>query len=195
MALTFPLQIPTTIGIESIELTAMNAVALSQSPFTFSQQVVSYPGERWAVNVSIPPLRRDVMAAWKAFLVSLRGQTGTFLMGDPDYQDGPRGGATACTVTGTAGSSSPTVALTGTLLAGDYIQIGIGSSARLHMVLADQTGNGTLEIWPSLRQNYTSANTVLDTPKGHFRLAGPSSSWSINNQNAYGLSFTAVEVL
>ena len=85
MAISYPLATPTTIGIESIELRAVNAVAISQSPFTYQQQVISHGGQKWEASVSIPPVRRDLAAPWKAMLTALKGQTGTFLLGDPDY--------------------------------------------------------------------------------------------------------------
>ena len=85
--------------------------------------------------------------------------------------------------------------MTGTLKAGDYIQLGSGSSAKLHQVLVDQTGSGSLEIWPDLRDDYTSAAVVFNNAKGLFRLSSNISSWSINNTSTYGISFDAVEVL
>ena len=51
MALSYPLDTPTTIGIESIELRAVNAVAVSQSPFTYKQQVVSHGGQKWEASL------------------------------------------------------------------------------------------------------------------------------------------------
>jgi len=195
MAITFPLSLPTSIGIESIELRAVNAVATSQSPFTYRQQIVAHQGQRWEASVTVASnIRRDLAAPWKAFLTALKGPTGTFLLGDPDYAT-PRGDVSACTLTGTAGSESPTVAMTGSLLAGDYIQLGSGATAKLHQVLVDQTGNGTLEIWPGLRDDYTGATVTFTAPKGLFRLATNLSSWAINNSSAYGISFEAVEVL
>jgi hypothetical protein len=92
MALVFPLSTPTTIGIASIELTATNAVAVSRSPFTFSQQVHTYPGQMWSASVTIPPLRKEFVEPWVAMLLGLRGQTGTFLLGDPNNV-APRGTA------------------------------------------------------------------------------------------------------
>ena len=85
MSITYPLSLPTSIGIESIELRAVNAVATSQSPFTYKQQIVAHQGQRWEASVSVPAVRRDLAAPWKAFLTSLKGQQGTFLLGDPDY--------------------------------------------------------------------------------------------------------------
>lgn len=194
MAISYPLNTPTTIGIESIELRAVNAVAVSQSPFTYKQQVVSHGGQKWEASVSIPSVRRDLAADWKALLLALKGQTGTFLLGDPDYAT-PRGDVSSCTLTGTAGDSTVTVTMTGTLKAGDYIQLGTGASSRLHQVLIDQTGDGSLEIWPDLRSTYTSESVTFNNAKGVFRLSNNITSWSINNASSYGISFEAVEAI
>lgn len=84
MTISYPLNTPTNIGIANITLSAENAVALSQSPFTFQQQVVAHPGQRWAASVSLPPMKRQDAEYWIAFLLSLKGQIGTFLLGDPN---------------------------------------------------------------------------------------------------------------
>jgi len=194
MAISYPISTPSTIGIESITLRAVNAVATSQSPFTYKQQIVSHGGQRWEASITIPAVRRDTAADWKAFLVALKGQQGTFLLSDPDYAT-PRGDVSACTLSGSTGDESVTVVMTGTLKAGDYIQLGSGSGAKLHQVLVDQTGNGTLEIWPALRDDYTSASVTFNNAKGVFRLATNVSEWSINNSSAYGITFEAVEAI
>ena len=198
MAISYPLDTPTSIGIENIQLHAVNAVATSQSPFTYKQQVIAHTGQKWEASVSIPSTRRDKSAQWKAMLVALKGQTGTFLLGDPDYVT-PRGTVTgSVAITGSAGDESVTVDFASgsdSLLAGDYIQLGAGANAKLHQVLLDQTGDGTLEIWPALRSDYTSETAVTNSPKGVFRLNQNVSTWSINNASFYGISFEAVEVI
>jgi len=194
MALSYPLATPTTIGIESIELRAVNAVAVSQSPFTYKQQIVSHGGQKWEASVNIPSVHRDKAAEWKAMLVGLKGQQGTFLLGDPDYAT-PQGTVSSCVLTGDAGDDNATVVMTGTLKAGDYIQLGTGSGAKLHQVLLDQDGDGTIQIWPSLRSTYSSATVTFNSPKGVFRLATNMTSWSINNASIYGISFEAVEAV
>jgi len=194
MALSYPLATPTTIGIESIELRAVNAVAVSQSPFTYKQQVISHNGQKWEASVNIPSVHRDKAAEWKAMLVGLKGQAGTFLLGDPDYAT-PQGTVSSCVLSGNAGEDNATVVMTGTLKAGDYIQLGGGSSAKLHQVLLDQDGDGTIQIWPSLRSTYSSATVTFNSPKGVFRLATNMTSWSINNASIYGISFEAVEAV
>jgi len=205
MAISYPLSTPTTIGIESIEIRAVNAVATSQSPFTYKQQIVAHQGQRWEASVSIPLVRRDLAAEWKAFLTALKGPTGTFLLGDPDYAT-PRG--LAATFPGTpviTSQSGETISVTGAspnktgwLLAGDYIQIGTGSSATLHQVLQDANTNSSgvvsLEVWPGLRST-RSESLVLSSPKGLFRLASNASSWSINSSSAYSINFEAVEAI
>jgi hypothetical protein len=194
MALSYPLATPTTIGIESIELRAVNAVAVSQSPFTYKQQIVSHGGQKWEASVNIPSVHRDKAAEWKAMLVGLKGQTGTFLLGDPDYAT-PQGTVSSCVLSGNVGDETASVVMTGTLKAGDYIQLGSGASSKLHQVLLDQDGDGTIEIWPSLRSDYTSSTVVFNSPKGVFRLGTNMTSWSINNASIYGISFEAVEAV
>jgi hypothetical protein len=195
MAISYPLDTPTTVGFESIQLRAFNAVATSQSPFTYKQQVIAHTGQKWEASVSIPSVLRDLAEPWAAFLTALKGQRGTFLLGDP-LGATPRGTVSGTvTLTGNAGDESVDVVMTGSLLAGDYIQLGGDSSAKLHKVLVDQTGSGTLEIWPALRTNYTSANVTYTNAKGVFRLNQNVSSWQITNANSYGISFEAVEAI
>ena len=192
--LTYPLSTPTTIGIESVEIRAKNTVAISESPFTYKQQIVDFGGQKWEASVNIPPVRRDLAAEWKAFLTALKGPVGTFLLGDPDYAT-PRGTVSSCTLTGSAGDETVSVTMTGSLLAGDYIQLGSGFNSKLHQVLVDQTGSGNLEIWPALRVDYTSATVTFNNPKGVFRLSSNVTSWAINNSSVYGISFDAVEAI
>jgi len=194
LAISYPLALPTSIGIAQISLSANNAVSLVQSPFTFQQQVIRHPGQRWTASVTIPPVRRDLAEPWVAFLLALNGPVGTFLLGDPNAK-APRGTATSATITGAAGSSSPTITMTGTLLAGDYIQIGSAGTSTLHKVLVDRNGTGTIEIWPALRSSVTTATVTLTNTVGRFRLSGTQQSFNINDSSVYGISFDAVEVV
>lgn len=194
MAITYPLTLPTSIGIANITLYANNAVAISQSPFTFQQQIIQHAGQRWTASVSIPPVRRDLAEPWNAFLLALNGPVGTFLLGDPNAKT-PRGTASTATLTGTAGSSSPTITMTGTLLAGDYIQLGSNGTSTLHKVLVDRSGSGNLEIWPKLRSSVTGATVTLNNTVGRFRLSNTQQSFSIDSASIYGISFDCVEAL
>lgn len=210
MAIAYPLTIPTTIGIEQIELRANNVVAVSESPFTFVQQTVVHQGQRWEASVTIPPVRRDLAEPWIAFLLSLKGRRGTFYLGDPNMVT-PRGtvlSTTSVTLDSAAAAGDTTVAITKSagpvktnfLRAGDYIQLGTDSSRTLHKVLTDvdldANGDATVDIWPHVRSTVSSGTSVVhQSTTGVFRLASNVSSWSINNASAYGISFDAVEVV
>ena len=194
MAISYPLSLPTNIGMASIELRAKNTVAVSSSPFTYKQTVYAYDGQMWEADVTLPPMNRDDAESWIAFLMSLKGRYGTFLLNDPSATS-VRGTATSATITGSAGDSSVTVTMSGTLKAGDYIQLGTTSDATLHKVLADKSGSGTLEIWPKLRKARSSVSADLTSASGVFRLASNETSWSVNDASFYGISFGATEVV
>ena len=196
MAITYPISMPTGSAIRSVTFTAQNAVAYSRSPFTFSGQAHAYSGEMWTADITLKPMAEGDAEAWSAFLTSLRGQFGTFLLGNP-FRNSLRSSnaPTSVTISGAAGARSVTVAMTGTLLAGDYFQLGSGATARLYKVLQDQTDGGTLEIWPSLRATASSASAAITSPVGAFRLASNETSWSVNNLAHYGISFGAMEAI
>ena len=192
MAISYPLTLPSHTGVRSIELRAINAVAYSASPFTFAGQAHAYSGQMWLADITLPAMRIADAETWLGFLLSLKGQYGTFLLGNPTCT-APRGTATSATVSGSAGSGSVSVTMSGTLLAGDYIQLGSGSDATLHKVLQDQSGSGTLEIWPSLRKARSSVSATLTNAKGLFRLSSNEQAWSVTEASTYGITFSARE--
>lgn len=215
MAINYPVSTPTHIGIAQIELTATDAVAISQSPFTFETQVQAYSGQMWSASITIPPVLRALAEPWVAFLLSLRGQYGTFLLGDPNMTS-PRGSA----LVGSGGAAADNGAVSGAnlsgastiyadgftgsetdlLLPGDYIQLGSGSTATLHKVLtavdSDSNGSVEIDIWPAIRRDLTDNEAItLSNCKGVFRLATNSRSWSINDSSQYGIQFDAMEAI
>jgi len=203
MAITYPLALPTHTGIASIQLMAINSVAYSRSPFTFAGQAHAYAGQMWQADVTLPPMKRADAEQWIAFLVSLRGQFGTFYLNDPSATS-PRGtvstNSDVNSATGSAGDSTISVTITSgeTLLAGDYIQIGTTSNRTLHKVLVDATGTGSaqdIEIWPALRENKSSAGVNVVNASGVFRLASNEQAWSVNEASIYGITFGAVEAV
>jgi len=209
MAIIYPLTFPTQTGIATVNLHAINAVAISSSPFTYKQQVVAHSGQRWEAEISLPPMKRADAEVWVAFLLSLKGQRGTFLMGDPNCATA-RGSASTTAGTPVVNGADQTgdtlsidglpVSVSGYLLAGDYIQLGGGSSATLHKVLTDvdsnAIGQATIDIWPSIRTAPADNSAiVLSSAVGNFRLATNQSDWSINNASFYGITFPAVEVI
>ena len=198
MSITYPLSMPAAPGIASSRFGLEVPVAVHESPLSGVEQVLERPGARWVGEITLPPMPRELAAAWTGFLVALRGSFGTFTLGDPDAT-APRGSiAGSVTATGAAGARDITLSgATGTLLAGDYIQIGTGLSARLHMVVQDWDAavGGTVAIEPPLRLAASAAPVIWQNPAGLFRLAGNEVSWSTDVLSLYGITLAVREAL
>jgi len=208
MTITFPRSIPSEMVIEKASLEVVSVVGVSTSPFTGYQQVQEHQGQWWEGSVMVSPSERAEAAAISAWLTSLRGRSKTFLFGDP-LAATPRGTASSSPGTPVVAGASQTGNLlngsgapfnqTGYLKAGDYIQLGSGSSSLLHMVLedADTTAAGlfTLTLWPDLRGSPAdTAAIVVSDAKGVFRLRDNRQSWDIQSI-IYGFSFDFREVI
>ncbi len=194
MAISYPLDLPEMPELTRVEVRMLDAVALSVSPFTFETEALDWGGQMWLAEIGLPPLSRDAAAPWEAWLAALRGRLGTFLLGDPDRK-APRGSATSAAITGQTGSSSVDVVMAGTLLAADLFQLGTGTDARLHKVLKDRIGSGTLEIWPALRADYAGAAAIVTDPKGLFRLSTNERGWTYGGDAFRRISISAEEAL
>lgn len=203
---TYPVNMPTVAGIQSAVLSMDNATSLTASPFSYAQQAYNWGGARWRIDFTPPPMRRADAEEWIAFTLSLRGQFGTFLAGDPSATT-PRGSAGGTPLVNGGGQSGGTLVIdgcpintTGWLRKGDYFQLGSGSGARLYKLIEDANTNGsgqtTLEFVPNLRTppNDNAALTTTNA-RGLFRLDSNSTSWSANPDGTWRISFGAVEAL
>lgn len=205
MAISYPLAVPTGKGPVRLTFGAESVVAVSESPFSKTQQVYAHQGDGWTCDVELPPLvGRATGEEWVAFLLALNGREGTFLMGDP-ANIAPRGIGTGTPLVKGASQTGRTLLTdgwtsgqTGILKAGDWLQLGTGASTHLHKVVqdanSDGSGNATLEIWPRLRSSPAdNAAIVVASPKGLWRLADNRRQWSLEAVLRYGISFTCVE--
>ena len=203
---TYPISFLSHTGVRSVELRAINAVIYEMSPFTFAGQAQASSGQMWQADVTLPPMKREDAEKWIAWLVSLRGQLGTFNMGDPSAAT-PRGVATGTPRVNGASQTGEnlnidgcTANVTGWLKAGDYIQLGSAGTPTLHKVLADVDTNGsgqtTLSLWPHIRSAPAdNATVVVSDTVGRWRLASNESSWSVNEASIYGITFSAREAI
>lgn len=206
MAIVYPLSLPSHTGLANITLRAVNQTAMSMSPFTYKQQIHNHAGQRWEAEVQLPAMQRADAEQWLAWLLSLNGRAGTFLMGDP-LGATPRGALGGTPVVNGASQTGSTISIdgctpsvTGWLKAGDYIQLGSASTATLHKVLQDANTNGsgqvTLDIWPSIRTAPSDGSTVVTSNcVGRFRLNSGEQDWSISTASIYGITFAAVEAI
>ena len=208
MTISYPLAMPTVTNIRSIDLTATNAVSYSRSPFTFAGQAQEFTGKMWQATVTLPAMKRAAAEEWIAFLLSLKGQVGTFNLGDP-MAETPRGSARNAdniSINGALTSGSEIVMdggvqnQTGYLKSGDYLQIGTGPTQQLFKVLADANTNGTgqitVDVWPNVRTSIANdALVTVQSTKGIFRLASNETNWSVNEVAVYGMTFAAIEAV
>lgn len=206
MAISYPLSFPSTKSPAGIAFRARSAVGLSMSPFSFSQQAYAHQGDMWEADVAAPPMKRADAEVWVAFLLALNGREGTFTMGDP-VNTSPRGVGTGTPLVNGGSQTGKTlvtdgwtVSQTGIMKAGDWFQLGSGSSTRLHKVVqdanSDGAGNATLEIWPRLRSAPAdNAPLTVSSPKGLWRLAENVREWSLERAQIYGIRFSAIEAL
>jgi len=170
MAITYPLAFPTVYPSECTWI-ARPVVAVSESPYTFSQQPQDWGGQRWELTFNFPAMRRERAELLYSLLLKLNGRCGTFLLGDPGSRT-PRGSVAGDPVVNGASqtgnelsTSGWTPNASGVLLRGDYIQLGTGATSRLHYVLddvdADENGRADLLFWPSLRESPTAASPIV----------------------------------
>lgn len=186
MTISYPLTFP-SLGVAAVRITQNAVVAVSTSPFTGQEQVQEHQGQWFEAEISLPPMYRADYAEWDSFFLQLNGRAGTFLVGDSSYKAARGTVEGTVLVNGAHTARSKTLAVKGmtvgtTLLKSDYIQLGTGSTAKLHKVISNATADGsglaTLDIWPALKTSYSdSAAITYVNPVGVFRL--------VSNQMAY----------
>ena len=195
--------IPSSPAWKQLDFTAHDSVGMTQSPFTMQSQTQYWAGgDFWKVNASLPSMSNANADAWVAFLLECRGQLNVFQLGDTSKtkpSGRPQGtpvvsgtNTATSTMLNTRGWKASTNRL---LMPRDYIQIGY----RLYNVISapvnsDSSGNATITIWPSLREQVTDGTAITTTNcKGLFRLASNDREYTFRETKTVGLSFHALE--
>lgn len=175
------------IGFTSMTMRLRSATAISSSPFTYDQQVYQHQGVCWEAEVTLPPLKRSDAKAVEAFFAALRGQGGTFTMGNPLHNVAS---ATGSITSGTKGATTVTGTVSSHVEVGDYFEVG----GALYILTAENAS--TLEIMPPLRTDIsTSTSLDFSLPKGTWRLTSNEIDWNINRAGLYGFTFACVEAI
>lgn len=232
--LTPPLDV---IGVSDVMLAPDTSAPGTDTPFNGRQFIGNPSGYRWRLSMAIPASNRSLAAAWTGFVTALRGQVGTFLMGDPagacpqgaardayadvDYTLLQENGSALLLESGDSllldaaapprlivfggGQTGNTLSLRGGvgpltrfLAAGDYIQIGSGSAARLHKLLldadTDSYGYLTVVVWPPVELAPPDRALVeMFNARGVFRLSDSQASWTVGSNLRYALEVNAVQ--
>lgn len=205
MATSFPISLPST-STRRIRIRQASVVGVGVSPYTLSRQVQRRQGQVWALEVSYPPVvTRATAEALHAALCSLNGREGTFLFGDSASATA-RGAATGTPLVKGASQTGEdlitdgwSAGVTGILKAGDWIQLGSGSTARLYKVMADANSNGsgeaTLTLWPRIFTAWAdNAALTVASAKGVFALTTDGHDWDIDEMKIHGVTFSALSL-
>jgi len=196
MAITYPLTPPDPFYLSRFSLTGVSAVSRNTSPFTLQTQQYNHAGQAWLGSVDCPPMTRADAETMLAFL--LKAQRGTFNF--QDYANPlPRGSITGTLTVATATANGTTLTYNGTtnstqFAVGDWLQI---STSYYKVVKVN--GVGTVDLFPALRKSYAGSTAIVyglttgARAQGVFRLAQPTTEWSIELASVYGISFSIVE--
>jgi hypothetical protein len=189
MAITYPLTPPSPFNLSRLSLTGVSATSRNTSPFTLQTQQYNWPGQAWLGSVDCPPMKRADAETVIAFL--LAAQRGTFYF--QDYANPTnRGGVTGTLTVTTATANGTTLTFggaTGSFAVGDWLQI----STSLYKVV-QVNSSSSVDLFPALRKSYAGGTAITyANAKGVFRLASPSTEWSIGEASIYGVGFAIIE--
>jgi len=201
MTTTYPIELPDGAKFKQIDMRLARAVGITQSPYSKVMQVQKHQGAQWMAEIILPPqLGIRSGRAWQAWINSLCGQAGTFMMGDPLAKT-PMGTATGALVDATTAARSTTLAGKGmsagaTLLWGDQFQVGLHlyQIGKREGITADGSGDATLEFEPPLREAAGEDNEVIMlAPKGIWRLAAGDLGVSIKPNQQFDITIPCME--
>jgi hypothetical protein len=206
MSITYPLDFPDVLTIENFEIGLRTSSAKTVSPFSLAEQVFDFGGQVWELKGAMPPMTRENAAVYSSFVMSLRGQVGTFLMPIPDSKNplGSWGGTPVVSGGGQTGDelvlSGLPASQTGVAKAGDYISLGSGNNTRLHRVVedadSDGSGNMTVTIVPRLRVSPNDLDAVTyQNAKGVFRMVERMNSYGGSPSSLYDMKIACREAL
>jgi len=201
---------PANIGIASISVTAKNAVGVSQSQFTYKQQVYQFEGQNWEMVINFPPMDLNTAEELIAFLTRLNGRSNLFNLTHPEeVRQTLDTNTNNQTLRIDANNSTVSqLRLTKTnyglyfVPAGTWIsipqinQVDGQTVYRLHKVTnegSETTLYQEVDIWPSLRGDIADWNldTVSMQPDqliGTWRLKSNAFTYEVNNASVYGMS-------
>ena len=202
MTISYPRTFPTSPKPRKARIIARSIIGTTESIYTFSTQKQEHAGQRWEMDLEMPPMTKADAGQWIAFLVSLNGKQGTVLVPDPD-RTAPQGVGTGTPLVDGASQSGAvlvtngwTISTTAIMSAGDLIQVGNYSYMVLVDANSDGSGTATLDIWPDLRSSPANdAAITVNNCKTLMQLATNEMAWSTDELQHYGISLTFIEAL
>ena len=109
-------------GVSQIQWRPETAVAVTQSPFSYVQQIHKFTAQRRVVTVKLAGMTAATAREWLAFFAKLNGPEGTFFLSDTVGQN-PSASRGTPIVSG-AGQTGKTLAYTGGALSSTIVSAG-----------------------------------------------------------------------
>jgi hypothetical protein len=202
MPVIYPIDFPSTFGVSDYNIGLNHAVSGTPSPFTFEEQVQQHQGTAWDISFTINLLNRAQAEEYNAFILKLRGRTGTFTMFVPGSET-PRGVVTGSPAVNGASQTGEDLNVNNLPLstadvfkAGDFIQIETGANARLYKILddvsSDGAGEATLLLAPKITVAHPDTTAIIyQSAKGLFRAKANISPVNIKPPNQHTINFSA----
>lgn len=175
----------------------------SRSIFGAQAQEVGAP--LWAADFAVVPMHEAGAGLWKAAMLKLQGQVNQFEMWDPrrpvplgtmrgtmTLGAGAAKGATSLAIAAGVGQAGAT------LLQGDLLQFGTGTTQQVVMVMEDATADGagdiSVTVQPPLRNAFSlGAAVTWEKPKALFRRVGSDSNWDYVPVVTQGITMAFIE--
>ena len=213
MPIAYPILMPTG-KISNLTFTMEEAQQVAYSPRSFARNVTDWGGSRIKVDVTLQKMTNSDAAPWRAFFAKMRGAVGTFLLNPYNHGETLQLGEwnnnrmnnrrlvvvspqriDTNTVTIQALQTSLSRPITA-LRESDYIQIGLGQNARLHMVLDDVVLSGSnptidINVFPKVRQAHVGEIIHTLEPSGVFHFSEPVAAWTRDRFWHHEITFTA----
>lgn len=197
--------LPTLQGFGATNFGLLSNTLVHESPLTQSAQTRELPGAVWFGSYSLPPMIPDKAAAWRSFLVQMRGRAGRVYGFDPDHK-APRGAAGGVPVVNGGGQTGFQLAIRGAsasvpgwLLPGDYFAFNTAVGRELKIVTqsadTDVNGDAMLTFEPPIRNApVDGTQLILQEASCVMRLDEDAVVWSGDTSSYISLSFNLVEV-
>ena len=197
MAFTYPISMPLRSDgrtvVQSYNLQMVNKIGVTESPFTFKQQIQDYDAMRWELTFTTAPLYGEDAKNFRAFLQSLRGRLGMF------YFPIPQSSLLSYQANGLSSEGSDMLRIRDTNQSTQPLKKGtyISHLNRLYMVLEDWTNDATLiNVTPNLRNNIGNLNTLfVNNPIGTFRLSSNTSEFAVDVTEGHSFTVACEEAL
>lgn len=196
MAFTYPIQMPLrsdgSTVVQSYNLQMVHKVGVTESPFTFKQQIQDYDAMRWELTFTTAPLYGEDAKNFRGFLQSLKGRLGMF------YFPIPQAGVTyrieGAHVVGSEEFKLKSNNQTANpLIRGTYFSI----SNRLYMALDSWSSiQSPINITPNLRAGISDNDIIYSqNPIGTFRLASNTSEFAVDVTEGHSFTVACEEAL